>query len=154
MIYAFDISMTNTGICIFTNDAELIYVGSIDTKSEKEHQNKLKIIADKLIELRKIYEPEIVVFERGFYRYATSTETIFKVFGLVQYLFNDIKQLFYPPMTVKKAIFGRGNAKKEAIRDEITKIYSDISFKNLDETDACAVGLCYFRLGENNGKRI
>jgi len=136
--------MSNTGICIFDNDAKLIHVTSIDTKSEKEHPKRLKIIADKLLELRKTYTPDLVLFEQGFYRYPGSTEAIYKVFGVVQYLFADIKQLFYPPMTVKKAVLGRGNAPKEAVRDVITSFYSNMTFNNLDETDAAAVGLCHF----------
>jgi hypothetical protein len=50
-IWGFDLSMACTGIAIFSNDARLILVNSVDTKNGKNHQMKLKLIADKMIEL-------------------------------------------------------------------------------------------------------
>lgn len=143
-IYAFDLSLSNTGLTIFDNDANIVYTGSIDTKSEKEHQKKLKVIAENLLEIKEKYVPNIIIFERGFSRFNASTQAIFKTVGLVQYLFNDYEQIFYPAATVKKVISGQGNAKKEEIYRIIKNRYKNIEFGDLDQSDACSVGLCYF----------
>lgn len=143
-IYAFDLSLSNTGLTIFDNDANIIHVESIDTKSEKEHQKKLKLIADRLIELKEKYVPSVIVFERGFSRFAASTQAIFKTVGLVQYLFNDYNQIFYPPATVKKLISGKGSSKKEEIYRIVKNRYGNVEFMDLDQSDSCSIGLAYF----------
>ena len=52
-LIAIDLAMGCTGAAIFSNDAEIVLVTSVDTKSEKNHQMKLKRIADFLIEIKK-----------------------------------------------------------------------------------------------------
>jgi len=143
-IFAFDLALGSSGITIFDNDANVIFITSVDTKSEKLHQMKLNKIAKFLLNLKKRYPPEKIIIERGFYRYAASTEAIYKVCGLVQYLFCEVPQIFYPPMTVKKVVGGKGNIKKDELRKIIEKKYK-LSFKNNDESDSCAVGICYFK---------
>jgi Holliday junction resolvasome RuvABC endonuclease subunit len=39
---------------------------------------------------------------------------------------------------------GKGNLKKEQLRDIIYKKYDTIQFHNLDESDAFAIGMTYF----------
>lgn len=143
-IFAFDLAMSVTGITIFDNDANVVLIASVDTKSEKSHQMKLNKIAKFLLDLKEKYPPERIIIERGFYRYAASTEAIYKVCGLVQYLFWEIPQIFYPPMTVKKVVGGKGNMKKEELREVIEKEYK-VSFENNDQSDSFAVGICYFK---------
>jgi len=143
-IFAFDLALNRSGITIFDNDANVILITSVETKAEKTHPLKLKIIAKFLLDLKEKYPPEKIIIERGFYRYAASTEAIYKVCGVVQYLFWEIPQIFYPPMTVKKVVGGKGNMKKDELREVIEKEYK-LSFKNDDESDSFAVGICYFK---------
>ena len=143
-IFAFDLALNNSGITLFSNDASMVLITSVDTKSEKSHQMKLNKIAKFLLDLKEKYPPEKIIIERGFYRYAASTEAIYKVCGVVQYLFWDIPQIFYPPMTVKKVVGGKGNMKKDELREIIEKKYN-VSFCNTDESDSFAVGICYFK---------
>lgn len=143
-IYAFDLSMSCVGLTIFSNDGTPVLVTSIDTKSEKNHSGKLKFIADKVLELRSKYEPEVIVIEGAFSRFNTSTQVLFRVHGLINYLFYDVNQIYYQPMTVKKMVGGRGNMNKEEIQKVILSKYPDIVFKNEDESDSFSVGLCYF----------
>jgi len=143
-IFAFDLALNRSGITIFDNDANVILITSVETKAEKTHPLKLKIIANYLLDLKKKYPPEKIILERGFYRFAASTQAIFKVFGVVQYLFCEVPQIFYPPMTVKKVVGGKGNLKKDELREIIEKEYK-ISFENFDESDSYAVGICYFK---------
>ena len=111
---------------------------------------KLKIIADKMLELRKKYSPNKIIFEKGFCRFAASTEAIFKVVGVVSYLFNDIEQIFYAPTTVKKTVGGKGNLKKDELREAIRKLYPSVEFNNLDESDSFAVGITYFMIDKKS----
>jgi len=143
-IFAFDLAMSVTGITIFDNDANVVLITSVDTKAEKTHPLKLKIIADFVLDLKEKYPPNKIIIERGFYRFATSTEAVFRVHGLINYLFYEVPQILYPPMTVKKVVGGKGNLKKDELREIIEKEYK-LSFKNDDESDACAVGICYFK---------
>jgi len=144
-IYGFDLSLSSTGISIFSNDAKLVFLTSVDTKSEKTHQMKLKKIADEMLRLKKIYPPEKVIIERGFYRFPKSTEACYKVLGLCQYVFYDIEQILYAPMTIKKMVGGKGNMLKIEIYDIVKKLFPEIIINNLDESDALSVCLCYFR---------
>jgi len=143
-IFAFDLAMSVTGITIFDNDAKVLLITSVDTKAEKTHPLKLKIIADFVLELKKKYPPSKIIIERGFYRFAASTEAVFRVHGLINYLFCEVPQILYPPMTVKKVVGGKGNLKKDELREIIEKEYK-VSFSNTDESDSFAVGICYFK---------
>ena len=143
-IFAFDLAMSVTGITNFDNDANVIEITSVDTKAGKTHPLKLKIIADFVLELKKKYPPDKIIIERGFYRFAASTEAVFRVHGVINYLFWDVPQILYPPMTVKKVVGGKGNLKKEELRDIIEKEYK-VSFSNTDESDSFAVGICYLK---------
>jgi crossover junction endodeoxyribonuclease RuvC len=143
-IYGLDLSLSNSGIAIFSNDAQLVYLTSIDTKSLKEHKDKLQLIGKEMLKLKKKYPPKVTVFERGFMRYAASTEAVFKVVGLVQYLFSDTEQIFYSPMTVKKQVAGKGNMNKEDVYLVIRDKFKGIEISNFDQSDALSIGLCYF----------
>ena len=143
--YGLDLSLSNSGIAIFSDDAQLIHLISVDTKSLKNHQDKLQLIGNEMLKLKEQYPPKLLVIERGFMRFAASTEAVFKVVGLVQYLFSDIEQEFYSPMTVKKWVAGKGNVKKDEVYRAVSKIYPDIQIENFDQSDAISVCVCYFK---------
>lgn len=142
--YALDLSLNSTGVCIFTNDGHIVNTLTIDTHSEKETKLKLKIIGDAFIKLIKKYPPEIIIIEQGFTLFNASTQQIFRVHGVVNYLFCKYEQIYYPASTVKKEIGGKGNMTKEQVRDAILMKYPDLKFKTLDESDAYSVGETYF----------
>jgi Holliday junction resolvasome RuvABC endonuclease subunit len=142
-VYCLDISLSCTGISLFTDDAISFLITSIDTKSGKDHQTKLKIIADKLIELKNNYKPKLIIIESGFTRFNASTQAVYKAHGVCQYLFSDIEQILYAPASVRKIVLNKGNAKKEEIRKFLENKYS-VSFQNMDESDSFALGICHF----------
>ena len=143
-VYALDLSLNSTGVCIFTNDGRFIKAVTIDTHSEKETKLKLTIIGNEFLNLMKTYTPSLVVIEQGFSLFNASTQALFKVHGLANYIFAQYEQIYYPASTVKKIVGGKGNMKKEEIRDAILKTYPDIKFNSLDESDAFAVAETYF----------
>jgi crossover junction endodeoxyribonuclease RuvC len=143
--YGLDLSLSNSGIAIFSDDAQLIHLTSVDTKSLKEHKEKLQLIGKELLKLKEEYPPKLLVIERGFMRFAASTEAVFKVVGVVQYLFSDIEQIFYSPMTVKKWVAGKGNVKKDEVYMVVSKMYPQIIMENFDQSDAVSVCVCHFK---------
>lgn len=142
-IYGLDLSLNSTGVSVFTNDGIFVKTLTIDTHSERETKLKLKLIGEKFIDLLKEYPPSIVVIEQGFTRFNASTQAIFRVHGLVNYLFADIEQVYYPAMSVKKIVGGKGNMTKDEVERAIHMKYPGIEFRNYDESDAFAVAIAY-----------
>jgi len=160
-IWAFDLSMDDSGIVIFDLEANPVYIGSIKTNYRKSHGERLRCIADGLEELREKYPTQTIIIERGFNRFNTATAVIYRVHGLINYLFADCEQIYYPPKKIKATIL-KGTATKKQVRDEIKRMYPDVEFsktekkdkksgkikieENENESDAFAVGLTYFFL--------
>lgn len=138
--------MTRSGVTIFSlknNTINPELITSIETKEKDPHRLRLKVIADEFLWLKEKYPPSLIVLERGFGRFHNSTQAIFKVHGVINYLFNDIEQIYYPPKTIKLTIIN-GNASKELIKKIIKVVYPEVHFNNDDESDSFAVGLTYF----------
>ena len=145
-LYGFDLSMECTGLTIFDLDSLQpvlnTHISTSHFKKSATHGQKLKYIEDELIKIRKEYRPEIVAIERGFSRFNTSTQVTYRVHGVVNKLFHDYDQIYYPPKTVKEAIC-RGDATKKYVQSTIHKMYPKIEFENEDESDSFAVALTY-----------
>lgn len=147
-IWGLDLSLTNTGVVIYeASGREFLHIGHINTDKVKKKASlyhnalKLKYIYDELDKLKELYPPTVIAIERGFSRFNTATQTIFRVHGLVNYMFNDIAQIYYPPKTVKEAII-KGDATKKVVQDAINLRY-DVEFNDEDESDAFAVLITY-----------
>ena len=142
-LYSFDLSMSNTGIAIFNLDGIIENICSVSTNEKETHGQRLKTIADFIIGLQEQYPAKIVVIERGFARFNIATSVIYRVHGIVNFLFWDVRQIYYPPKTVKAEILN-GKATKKEVREKIESFYPNIKFNNEDESDAVSVGLAYF----------
>jgi len=143
-ILALDMSLSSSGVAIFSQDGKLQKLITIETDAKSETQIRLKKIGRELEKLRKEYKPRTVVSEHGFYRFHKSTSLLYMVHGISQYIFADTEIIYYYPMTIRKILCGKGNVDKEYVRDFINKKYPKIKFKNYDESDATAIGLSYF----------
>jgi Holliday junction resolvasome RuvABC endonuclease subunit len=134
--------MESTGVAIFDPSTyDPIHITSIVTKKKDTHGKRLYHIAAEVHKLREKYPPGRLVMERGFSRFNTSTQVIYRAHGLFNYLFHDVEQVYYPPKKVKEAII-RGDASKKVVRQIIEKKYPDIEFANEDESDAVSIGIC------------
>jgi Holliday junction resolvasome RuvABC endonuclease subunit len=144
-IYGLDLSLSCTGISIFKENGTPVKTLSIPTSSKDgEHGKRLKIIADVLLDLRKQYPVSLIVLESGFSRHALSTQILFKLRGLVDYLFYDVKEVAYAPSSIKKIIAGSGKADKSLVQERILKRFPNMIFENEDESDATGAIMCYF----------
>jgi len=144
-LYGLDLSMENTGVTIFdlsTDEPTPIHISSIATNKKHTHGKRLYYIAKELMELKEIYPPSIITIERGFSRFNTSTQVIYRVHGLVNYLFHNVEQVYYPPKKVKEAII-RGDASKKLVRQIIESKYPEVTFEDEDQSDSFAVALTY-----------
>ena len=131
MIIAFDLSLSNTGIAVFDDSGQCKELISIDTHKEKTHPLKLKLIEKIMRSIKRKYKPSRIVIEESFTRFNKSTQAIYKCRGVTT--------------TIRKEVLGYGNAKKEDVQRFILDNYKDIHFKDMDQSDAFAAGLCYFK---------
>lgn len=143
-VWALDLSLSNSGISIFDEFGNIIYIDSIPTTAKDNTAVRLHLIADKLLDIKKNYPPLKIIFEKSFHRFNISTEQIYRVVGVVEYLFWDVDKIYYASTTVKKEVASKGNSKKNDVEKIIKEKYPNIKFKNLDESDSFAVGLTYF----------
>ena len=147
-IHAYDISLSSSGVTIFSDEGEWIETTCIKTNSNDTHGIRLRTIGNRVLEIRKKYPCSVLICEQGFSRFSTSTQAIFKTNGVISYLYYDVEQIFYPPATVKKIITTRGNAKKDEVANILKLNYPDISYQNDDESDSFAVAITYLLKNE------
>lgn len=140
-IWGLDLSMSDSGIVIMDNNTP-VFIGNIPTDSKNTHGQRLKKIYDNLNVLKDEFPPKVVCIERGFNRFNISTAVLYRVHGVVNMLFYDIEQIYYPPKTIKETIL-KGNATKTELMNAIKKIYPNVEFKNDNESDAFAIVLTY-----------
>ena len=142
-ILSFDLSLSNTGVSIFLDDGQHIDSLSIATNSKDETRVRLHQIAEKFIQLKQKYNPKTIVLEQGFTRFNTSTQQLYRVHGICNYIFWDCNQIYYPSTTIKKTICGKGNVKKNEV-ETVLKNKFDVSFDDFDQSDSFAIALTYF----------
>lgn len=124
----------------------LVEKGHVKTNTKKPHGYRLKQVEDVLAELRDRYEYKAIIRERGFSRFPRTTQTLFKVVGICDLVFKDVKIVEIPPTTVKKQVTGNGKADKEDVEKavrKLLKLHGNTRFATDDESDACAVCLAY-----------
>lgn len=157
-VYGLDISMKSTGVAVYDLDEEkFVYIGSFNTekiratktyKGLEIHALKLHLIGEWFYNILEEFPPYACGIERMFIKYKAESITIAKTTGVMQHLIWDVPQAFYPPKSVKLAIW-HGNASKEEVEEEILKRYPDLIMANDDESDAVAVCICHLiQMGE------
>lgn len=124
----------------------LITAGHVKPDAKKSHGYRLKQIQEILAKLREDYEYKKVIRERGFSRFPPVTQTLFKVVGLSDLVFNSFDIVEIPPTTVKKLVTGNGKADKKDVEQAVRtllRLGPNVQFATDDESDAAAVCLAY-----------
>lgn len=145
-LFALDLSLECTGISIFElKTAKPVYVGVIHRKSSETHGKSLRRIAKEFVNLRKQFPPSLIIIERAFNQFNKSTEALYKVHGIANYIFFDIEQKLIVASHWKKIILA-GNATKEMCQRKVLMHYPDMTFtsKSYDDSDSFCLGLSYF----------
>lgn len=136
--------MSQTGLVIFDlTTIQPVEMYTIQTKSKDGHGKRLYDIYKTLQPVIKKYPPKVLSLERGYTKHNVATQVLYRVHGLINFIFWKCPQYYYPPTTVKATILN-GKAKKEEVQQAILERYPNIKFKTEDESDAFAVGLTYF----------
>jgi len=152
MILAMDLSLSSPAFAVLDYDksgqVKLIHKSHVDNKkmAKKSHGERLTAIANELNYVLTMYPITEVVREKGFSRYAKTTQILFKVVGVSDLsVYNhvglDIAEI--PPTTIKKSLAGSGYAEKQAVADALEEYVGAQVYANDDESDAVAVGICY-----------
>jgi len=144
-VICFDISLSNTGITVFDDVGKVLEITNVDTNKEKTHPLKLKRIEKEVKKLKSKYKPTVIIMEQSFTRFNKSTQAIYKVRGVIELVFWDVEQVAYHATTIRKELLNKGNAKKDEIQKYILDNYLNLEFKDFDQSDSFAVGLCYFK---------
>lgn len=151
---ALDLSLNGPGfavIAVFEGKPILLEKSHIVSRASAKHGEKLTVIGAEIERYFKAYSPNHVVREKGFSRFAATTQALFKVVGvseIVAYEFGHKAVAEIPPTTVKKAITGSGKASKDEVAAEVLRILQIEQadyFDTDDESDAAAVGITYLR---------
>ncbi len=151
--FALDLSLSSPGFAILavteTGVPIVLETSHVKTKVSKSHGYRLGEISEEIDRYITQYQPEHIVREKGFSRFAATTQALFKVVGvsdLYAHMRMDKVISEIPVTTVKKAVTGSGKATKDEVADAVRKILrldKPDFFATDDESDACAVGLAY-----------
>lgn len=147
-----DVSSTNTGVAILLEDGRVM-MDSINLKrfqrppcmSLTDYEKvKIGVIKEYLDKLEEEYRIDLVCVEGIFIRpgYNQSSQILLKLHGFLMGYFLDTPFISIPPSNIKKAIAGKGNAKKEEVRGRLEEVYQ-YHFRSDDESDAMALLVTY-----------
>lgn len=145
---AFCVSEVNDGI--FT----VIEVSHVDNKKNKKltTAEKLGLIAEHLKDIfQKHGKFDVVVREKGFSRFANTTQLLFRVVGvsdLIAFVEAGLKEVEeIPPTTIKTVVAGYSRADKQEVEDGVREMLQEhqknMEFYSDDESDAVAVALTW-----------
>lgn len=145
-----DLSMSSAGIAVIEvedREPKLITAFRIKTNPKERHGLRLHQISKALRKVHDDYTPfDAIIREKGFSRFAATTQALFKVVGVSDVVLRDYFIVELSPTTIKKTMTGSGKAEKieveYAVR-EILNLDSTYLFASDDASDACAVILTY-----------
>lgn len=163
-ILALDLALTSPGFAVLTlsedGKPKLLESTMLTTKADQLMGERLSIIKTEFVRLIELYEPTMIVREKGYTAFPNATQLQSRVIGvndLTIYELLGIEVVEIPVGTVKKLVAGKGNAEKTEVAEAVFKKLqiSDTSefYRTLqngrvvlldDKTDACAVGLAFY----------
>jgi len=132
------------------DDADLLDYGVISTDPGEEHPKRLKYIFERIVEVIKRHNPDVVAIESLFHsknlKALVDVSEAIGVITLAAANFN-LKVQKFTPLKVKSAIVGIGRAKKGQVGLMIQNILNlDSPPKPHHASDALAVAICYKNL--------
>ena len=118
-----DLSLTSTGMVVVSEDGVLVEKEIISSDSKNEIENRLKNIADKIVEILKKYDDVAIAIEG--LSFGSTSSSALQIGALHYYVRCKLKEngytfLICEPTKVKKFVTGLGNCKKDLI---ILKVY-------------------------------
>ena len=127
---------------------ELIALGVIDLRKQKDHYLKLKHIFDRTLGLIDEYKPDDLAVEAPFY--GKNVQSMLKLgraqgASIAAALYRAVPIYEYAPKKIKMSITGQGSASKEQVAGMLKNL---LKFKGddilLDATDGLGAAMCHF----------
>lgn len=152
MVLSMDLSLSSPAFAVLEYDnngtVKLIHKSHVNNKkrSKATHGERLSYIYDELNRIMEKYPIKETVREKGFSRYAQTTQTLFKVVGISDFITHRMAGLTVseiPPTTIKKVLAGHGFSSKDAVAEALYAYIGKQDYANDDESDAVAVGIVY-----------
>lgn len=152
-----DLSLNLPAFCVSEiNDGKftIIELSHVDNKKKTKFTTaqKLQEIANEIRRLIDKHGPfDVIVREKGFSRYANTTQLLFRVVGISDLVALEngdcIAVEEIPPTTIKSIVAGYSRASKEEVEEGVRELLpehqKEMEFYSDDESDAVAVGLTY-----------
>ncbi len=134
---------------ILGKKADVIVMGVIQLSRFESHYMRLGRIYERVSSLVQQYLPDELAIEAPFF--GKNVQSMLKLgraqgVAMAAALARDIPITEYPPLNVKKAVTGNGQASKEQVANMLKHLLSIPEEKMpsmLDATDALAVALCH-----------
>lgn len=153
-VLSLDLSLNGSGMAVLDivdGKVHILATKLVDNKKIRCFGEKLARIEKALIELIVNYEPDVICREKGFTRFAGTTQKLFKVVGVsdltAYHRGYEGEMPEYSPTTVKKHLACSGKAEKEdverAVREFLVEWQKDFKFETNDISDAVAVGITH-----------
>ena len=123
-------------------------MGVIHLSKLQSHEEKLKKIFSRILNLVDEYKPNEVAIEAPFY--GKNIQSMLKLgraqgVAMAASLYRNIPIFEYAPKKIKMAITGNGNASKEQVSGMLKSILNIKDMpKNLDASDGLAAAVCHF----------
>ncbi len=135
------------------NKFKIIESGVISPPKKLKYKEKLCYIAEKIEEVIKSADIEKIAIEEIYVaKNIRIALKIGQIIGIIEAI--AIKNNFdfetIPPKEIKKCLTGIGSADKEQVKFMVETMTGYKNFKKLDESDAAAVAISSFYLGEEN----
>lgn len=149
-VLSLDLALKTTGWAVIDvgedNTLTLVDCGIIQTNPKQTHGERLREIRRGLEEIYLKYKVNTIAKERGFSRFPTETQALYKTHGVTEELFADYTVHDYAPTTVKKNVTGNGKAPKDKVAEAVKewlKLPEDFEFVTTDDSDAAAVAITH-----------
>ena len=146
-ILSIDSGIERTGYAIF-KDKKYVTSALIKTSKTLTTEKRLIEIYNKLKEIMKKYDPDVMILEQLlFFKNQKTFIRVAQAQGIVMLLAaqNNIKVEFLTPLQIKQIVTGYGQADKLAVQKMI-RLTTGIKLTQDDEADAVACGLAYIYL--------
>jgi len=135
-------------IKVVEKQASLLNFGVITLSKYDSHEQRLKIIFDRISGIMAEYMPDFMAIEAPFF--GKNVQSMLKLgraqgVAIAAALNRDIPYIEYAPKRIKQSITGSGSASKEQVAGMLQSILKIKEMpKHLDATDGLAAAMCYF----------
>lgn len=147
-VLGLDLSMNRPGFAVVEwKDGEVLLLekSHIKQNTKKTHAYRLNATAREIQRYLENYKVDIIVRERGFSRHNKTTQALFKVVGVSDYIASlyEKEVVEYSPSEVRKLLFEKGNVGKSTVQDVLARYIGECDYETDDESDATAVAVAY-----------